>query len=319
MTLPQELLILGDITTLVIGVAVTTQDPSHVPSSTCPSSSTPVKQEGTAAQTLQVSAEVYVVTEPECGTADVSRSQAQTTCHMSLGTQVRSDLSYHEDLSLSPPPSTDDKPGLCLEFDLTKSVVEAFNQIRAELQLVQDSVSGGEGLAPLLDEDMTTFEQLVLTEGLENLPHLQLKQLPYAGVQELVRVFNGVQIRLVPVEDLESDTSDMDTSHDPLPKGYFQADPLGLNLGDPSDLEEGEISGPSHPSEPMDQSDTLDHGIHPAGGAVRVASAALGGISDFQSEDIDTTAQPSEAERHSDKPMTSQNTWFHHSGPPDSD
>ncbi len=164
---------------------------------------------------------------------------------MSLVTLVSSDLSYHEGLSLSPPRSTDDKPGLCLKVDQTKSMVEACNQICAEFQLAWDPVSGGEVLALLSDEDMTTFEQLVLTVGLENIPYLQPKQLPNAGVRDLVRALNGVQIRLVSVEDSESDTSDMDTSHLALPKGSSLANPLGLGLGGPSDLEEGEISGNS--------------------------------------------------------------------------
>ena len=71
---------------------------------------------------------------------------------------------------------------------------------------------------------------------------------------------------------------------------------MGLNLGDPSDLEDGEICDHLHPPEPMDQSDTLGHGIHSPGGAVSNASAALGGVSDFQPKDMDTTAQPSETE-----------------------
>ncbi len=67
----------------------------------------------------------------------------------------------------------------------------------------------------------------------------------------------------------------------------------------------------------MDQSDPLGHGIHSAGGAVSNASAALSGMSDFQPEDMDTTAQPSEVVSHSDLPTTSQDTRSHCSGPPD--
>ncbi len=40
----------------------------------------------------------------------------------------------------------------------------------------------------------------------------------------------------------------------------------------------------------MDQSDTLGHGIQSTGDAVSNASVALGRVSDFQSEDMDTTA-----------------------------
>ncbi len=168
-TPPKEPLIPGDITTPVTDIAVSTQDSSSVPGSTRPSSSTPVKQEETTAQILQVSAEVYVLTESERGAVDASESPLQALSHMSLGTQVDSDLPYHGDPSLSLPRSTDDKPGLCLKVDQTKSMVEVYNQIRAELQLTQDPILGGGELAPLSDEDMTAFEQLVLTLGLENI------------------------------------------------------------------------------------------------------------------------------------------------------
>ncbi len=90
----------------------------------------------------------------------------------------------------------------------------------------------------------------MLKLGLENIPHLQPKRLPTAGVRELVRVLNGVQIRLVPMEDVESSMRVMDTFHGSLRKGYSSSDPLGLNLGDASDLVEGGISDCSHPSEP---------------------------------------------------------------------
>ncbi len=46
----------------------------------------------------------------------------------------------------------------------------------------------------------------------------------------------------------------------------------------------------------MDQVDTLGHGAYSAGGAVSDTSAAPGRISDFQSKEMDTPAQPSEAE-----------------------
>ncbi len=76
-------------------------------------------------------------------------------------------------------------------------------------------------------------------------------------------------------------------------------------------MEDGEIVDSSHPSEPMDQADTLGHGVHSTEGATSNASAVLGGMSDFQSEDMDTTAQPSEAESHSDLPTMSHDTRSH--------
>ncbi len=132
---PKELLILGDITSPVTDVAVTLQGPSPVSDSTRPRNSTPVKQEGTAAQPFQVSAEVYVGMEPERCAANTSGGKTQVPSRMSLGTQVDSDLSSTESSSLTLPQGTDDKPGLYLEVEATKSTVKAFNQIRAELQL----------------------------------------------------------------------------------------------------------------------------------------------------------------------------------------
>ena len=72
-----------------------------------------------------------MVTEPKRNATDASERKLQALSRMNLGTQVRSDLSYHEGLSLSPAWSTDDKPGLCLKVDQTKSTVEAYNQIHA--------------------------------------------------------------------------------------------------------------------------------------------------------------------------------------------
>ncbi len=155
---------------------------------------------------------------------------------MTVGTQVDSDLSFTESSCLALLQGTYENPGLCREIDPTNSMDDAVNQIYAQLQLTRDSVSGGEGLAPLSDEKMVAFEQLVLKVGLENIPYLQPKELPHAGDRKLVQALNGVQIRLVPMQDLESDISVMDTSHDSLPTGYSSTDPLGLNLGEPSDL-----------------------------------------------------------------------------------
>ncbi len=109
-TPPKESLILGDITSLVTDVAVMTEDLSPVPHSGRPSSSIPVQQEVTAAQSFEVSTEVYVVMEPERVTANTSGGQTQAPSCMSLGTQVDSDLSHAEGSSLALSQGTDDKP-----------------------------------------------------------------------------------------------------------------------------------------------------------------------------------------------------------------
>ncbi len=125
----------SDVTSAVTDTAVTSQDRPPVHDSARPSSSTPVKQEGTAAQSFEVSSEVYAAMEPECGTVDTSREQTPAPPCMSLGTQVGRDLSYTEGLYLALPQSTDDNTGLYLEIDQSKSTGEVINQIRAELQL----------------------------------------------------------------------------------------------------------------------------------------------------------------------------------------
>ncbi len=113
-------------------------------------------------------------------------------------------------------------------------------------------------------------------------------------------------------------TSDMDTSNPFFSPGYSGAHPSGLDLKRPTDLEEGEISHHSSLPEPMDQAETLGHGTHSAGSIASDTGATPGRISDFQSEDMDTTAQPSEVESYSDQPMTSQDVRYACSHP-DSD
>ncbi len=306
----------GDVTSVVTDTAVTLQDRSPVQGSTHPSSSTPVKQEGTAAQSFEVSAEVYAVMGSERGAVDVSEGQIQAPSCMSLGTQVGSDLSYSEGLSLAPPQSTDDTAGPCLEIDPSGPVGEIASQMRAQLQLARSPISGGAGLAPLSYDDLVVFEQWVHKVRLENLPQLQPKQVTCLGVRELVQALKGTQIRLVPMSDRESNTSIMNLSHDSsFHQGFLSSDPLGLETGGPSDLEDGQIVDHSHTSEPMDQSDNLGHGVQSTGGTVSDASVAPGGGSDLPSEEMDTTAQPSETESHSSLPTTSQGARSHRSGP----
>ncbi len=86
-TPPQGLLTPCGITTPVTDNLVLAQDPSPVLDSTRPSSSTPVRQEGTAAQPLQLSVEVYVVPDSEQDATDVSEGPVGALSRMSLGTQ----------------------------------------------------------------------------------------------------------------------------------------------------------------------------------------------------------------------------------------
>ncbi len=280
-TPPNESLIPGDITSLVTKVSVMTQDLSAVPDSAWPSSSTPVQQVVKATQSFDLSAEVYVVTEPERITANTSGGQTQAPSCMSLGTQVDRDLSHAEGSSLTLPQGTDDNPGPCLEINPAKLVAEIVFHMHAQLQLARSYTLSGARVAPLSDEDVVMFGQWIDKVGLDNLPQVQPKQFACTGVRAFVQALKGAQIHLVHSEDCDSDTSVMDTSHDSFPQGCHSSNPLNLEAGDPSDLEDGETIDRSHPSEPMDQSDTLGHGVQPTGNVASNAMAALGRMSNF--------------------------------------
>ena len=87
-------------------------------------------------------------------------------------------MSYSKGLSLALPQSTDDETGLCLEIYPSKSAGEIASQMCAQLQLARSPISGGAGLASLLDDDLVMFAQLIMQKvGLENLLQLQPKQI----------------------------------------------------------------------------------------------------------------------------------------------
>ncbi len=83
----------GDVTTLVTDTPVLVRDPSPV------SSSTPAKQEGTAADPVTVSIEVYEVPESEPDEDNVSKDPLTALAHMALGTQTGSELPRQDDSS----------------------------------------------------------------------------------------------------------------------------------------------------------------------------------------------------------------------------
>ncbi len=93
-------------------------------------------------------------------------------------------------------------------------------------------------------------------------------------------------------------------------------DPLALNHRNP-DREEGKLSEHSSSPDAMDQDDVLGHDAYLDRGLASFC-AAPERISGFQSEKIDTTAQPSEVESYSDRPMGSQDARYDRSLP-DSD
>ncbi len=161
---------------------------------------------------------------------------------------------------------------------------------------------------------MTALEQLVLRVGLVNVPHLQPKQLSNAGVREFVRVLTGVRIQLVQSEDDDSDTSEMYTFHASLLLDRSETDPLALNQRNP-DREDGALTEQSSSPDAMDQDDVLGHDTYLDRDLASDTGAAPGRISGFHSEEMDTTAQPSEVESCSDRPMESQDAQYIRSGP----
>ena len=150
--------------------------------------------------------------------------------------------------------------------------------------------------------------------GWTDLPLVQPKQVECMGVRVLIQALKGTVIHLVQSEDDESATSDMDASDSSLLQDRSELDPLNLTQNGP-EREEGELSNQSSSPEAMDQDDVLGHDTYLDGGLASDTFMAPGRVSDFQSEDMDTTAQPSWAESYFDWPMESQDARHSHGNP----
>ncbi len=124
---------------------------------------------------------MYAVTEPERGAADASESPLQVLSRLSLGTLESSELPYHEDLSLSPPWSTDGDIVPCLDLNPAKSIAELIGQMCAQLSPTRGLVPGGARVAPLYSNDIVVLEQWINKVGLENLAPVQPKQVCILG------------------------------------------------------------------------------------------------------------------------------------------
>ncbi len=70
-----------------------------MPNDARPSSSTPVKQEGTAAEPVTMSVEVHAVLDSEQDEDNVSESPLTALARMTLGTQTGSELFHPRDPS----------------------------------------------------------------------------------------------------------------------------------------------------------------------------------------------------------------------------
>ena len=107
----------------------------------------------------------------------------------------------------------------------------------------------------------------------------------------------------------------MEASDSSLPQDRSELDPLNLTQGGP-EREEGELSNQSSSLEAMDQEDVLGRDTYLDGSLASDPGMACRRMTDFQSEDMDTTAQTLEAESYSEWPMGSQDAR-HSCGNPD--
>ena len=262
-----------------------------------------------------MSVEVHEVPDSEQDEDSVSEDPLTALAHMTLGTQTGSDLPCQKDPS--PPPSREvrEDPGQTLTLNPARPMAELVGRIRAHLSPTRGFASGGFGVPPLDGDDLVALEGYVDQVGWANLPSLQPKQVDRAGVVCLIRVLQGTTIHLIQSEDDESDTSSMETTDSSQPQNRSELDPLRLTQGGP-EREEGEWTGRSSSPEAMDQDEVLEQDTYLDGGSTSDAGMAFGQRVDSQSEDMDITAQPSEAESSSGRPMESQDAR-HHRGHPD--
>ena len=181
-----------------------------MPDDARPSSSTPVKQEGTAAAPVTVSVEVHVVPHSEQDVESVSGSPLTALTRMTLGTQTGSALPHQRDPS--PPPSREvrEEPARHLTLDPAKPIAELVGRVRAHLEPPLGSASGGFGVPPLTADDLVVLEGYIARVGWEVLPLLQPKQVECTGVRVLVKALQGTVIHLTQSEDNESDTCEGD-------------------------------------------------------------------------------------------------------------
>ncbi len=303
----------GDVTTLVTDTPAMVQDPSPVSNDAPPSSSTPVMQEGTAADPITVSAEVYEVPESELDEDNVSEDPLTALAHMTLETQTGSELPRQEDSFQPASWEVMGNPERILTLDPAMPLAQLVGRIRAHLSPVRGYASGGERVPPLDGDDLIALEGYVARIGWEDLPSLQPKQVGHMGVACLVRALQGTVIQLVQLEDNESDTSSVETMDLSQLWDRSERDPLGLTQGNPKQ-EEGEWTGHSSP-EAMDQDEVMEHDAPLNEDSTRDTGSAFGQRTDSQSEDMDVAAPYSDSEGHSGQPMETQEVRYSRGNP----
>ncbi len=303
----------GDVTTPVTDTPVLVQDPSPVSNDALPSSSAPATQEGTAADPMTVSVEVYEVPESEQDEHNMSEDPLTALAHMSLGTQTFSELPRQED-SQSPSWEITGNPGRTLTLDPAKPIAEIVGRLRFHLSPTWGYASGGVRVPFLDSNDLVALEGYVDQLRWVNLPSLQPKQVDHAGVACLVQALQGTVFHLNQSEDNESDTSSVETTDSSQPWHRSEQDPLGLTQGDPAQ-EEGEWTSHSSSPEAMDQDKVLEHDAHLDEGSASEAGLAFGQRTDSQSEEMDVTTRYLEHESYSGQPMETQDARYSRGNP----
>ncbi len=248
---------------------------------------------------------MHVVPESEQDAADVSKGPVGGLSHMSLGTQVGSELSHQRDPPQSQSWSTEGDIVLCLNLDPAKPRAELMGQMRAQLSSTQGLAPGGMRVSPLSNDDVVMVGRWIDQVGLENLPLVQPRQVTCSGVRGLFQALQGVKIHLTQSEDDESATSDMEASNSSLPLDHSEMDPLVPNRRDP-DLEERDCSSFLMP---WTRTTSWDMTRIRIGAWPVTLVSLLEGLATFSPRKW-TLQVNSEGESYSDRPMGSQDTRY---------
>ena len=114
-----------------------------------PSSSAPVKQEGTADNVVAVSVEVHEVPDSEQDEGGVSEDPLAALAHATLGTQTGRELSRQEDPFQLSSQEAMESEGQTLTLNPAKPLAELVGQMRAYLSPTLGYLLAGRGCLPL--------------------------------------------------------------------------------------------------------------------------------------------------------------------------
>ena len=159
-----------------------------MPDSAHLSSSTPVKQEGTAAKPVKVSIEVHVVPDSDQDIHDVSESPLRELSRMTLGTQTGSTMPRQRDPPQPPSRELGEDTGRHLTLDPARPLAELVGRMSAHLSATRGFASGGLSVPPLSGDDIAVLGGWIAKVGWTDLPFFQFKQVECPGVRVLIQV-----------------------------------------------------------------------------------------------------------------------------------